>query len=93
MKVTKVRERNNLKSSIGRCIAGRDKINGLKKKGFQEGLQLQKGWFEKKNGAKGQQRLGQARPPREPNQAAPAQLAQVTNVQEHRQCSTGVRNG
>ena len=56
------------------------KINGLKKKGFQEGLQLQNGWFEKKIGTKGQQRLGQARPRREPNQAAPAQLAQVTDV-------------
>ena len=49
--------------------------------------------LKKKFGAKGQQRLGQARPRREPNQAVPAQLAQVTDVQEHRQCSTSVRTG
>ena len=44
--------------------------------------------LKKKIGAKGQQRLGQARPPREPNQAAPGQLAHVTNVQEHRQLAS-----
>ena len=69
------------------------KINGLKKKVFKRDFNCKMVGLKKKIGAKGQPRLGQGQPPREPNQAAPAQLAQVTNVQEHRQCSIGVRNG
>jgi len=43
------------------------KINGLKKKVFKRDFNCKMDGLKKKFGAKGQQRLGQARPPREPN--------------------------